>query len=175
MGIFQSRTQPDGLTESRLVLNDAHLTLWFLTHGADPNAECGLDFTPLSVAVYEAPFAIIKLLFDHGGSIKHGQLLHYAVRRDSVDRLQICQFIIDKGPPTNDVMYQDRLDCYDQFKYFGIGTPLHEAGEEGKSDIVELLLAEGADPLVRDAKGDLAIDRARRAGQSAVVKQLLSL
>ena len=72
-------------------------------------------------------------------------------------------------------MYQDRLDCYDQFRYFGIGTPLHEAAEEGKSDIVELLLAEGADPLVRDAKGDLAIDRARRAGQSAVVKKLLPL
>ena len=156
-------------------MNDPHLTLWFLTHGADPNAECGLDLTPLSVAVYEAPFAIIKLLFDHGGSIKHGQLLHYAVRRESVDRLQVCQFIIDKGPPISNVMYQDRLDCYDQFKYFGIGTPLHEAAEEGKLDVVELLLAHGADPLVRDAKGDLAIDRARRAGQSAVVKQLLSL
>ena len=81
--------------------------------------------------------------------------------------------MIDKGHPINNVMYQDHLDCYDQFKYFDIDTPLHEAVEEGKSDIVELLLAEGADPLVRDAKGDLAINRARRAGQSAVVKQLL--
>ncbi len=72
-------------------------------------------------------------------------------------------------------MYQDPLDCYDQLKYFGLCTPLLAAAEEGKSDIVELLLAEGADPLVRDAKGDLAIDRARRAGQSAVVKQLLLL
>ncbi len=72
-------------------------------------------------------------------------------------------------------MYQNRLDCYDQFKYFGIGTPLHEAAEQGKQDVVELLLAEGADPLIKDAKGELAIERAQRAGHSAVVKQLLPL
>ena len=127
------------------------------------------------MAVYEAPFAIIKLLFDHGGSIKHGQLLHYAVRRNHPDRLEVLRFIINKGPPINNVMYQDRLDCYDQFKYFGIGTPLHEAAEEGKLDMVELLIAEGADPLVRDASGELAIKRARRAGHNAVVKRLLPL
>lgn len=146
-----------------------------LDHGADPNAECGLDLTPLSVAVSEAPFAIIKLLFDHGGSIRHGQLLHYAVRRNSSDRLEVLQFIIDKGPRINNVMYQNRLDCYDQLKYFGIGTPLHEAAEEGKLDMVKLLLARGADPLITDARGKLAIERARSAGQSAVVEQLRPL
>ena len=161
--------------QSSLVLNDAKLTSWFLARGADPNAECGLDLTPLSVAVCNAPFEIIQLLFDHGGSIKHGQLLHYAVRRDSIDRLQVLQFIIDKGPPINHVMYQDRLDCYDQLMFFGIGTPLHEAAEQGKLDMVELLLARGADPLIRDARRKLAIDRARRAGQDAVVELLLPL
>ncbi|KAL9124008.1 MAG: hypothetical protein Q9217_006618 [Psora testacea] len=166
------RTKPPPLS---LALNDANLTSWFLAHGADPNAQCGLDLTPLSVAVSEAPFAIIKLLFDHGGSTRYGQLLHYAVRRNHSDRLEVLKFIISKGPPINKVMYQDRLDCYDQFKYFGIGTPLHEAAEDGKIDIVELLLAEGADPLIKDAKGELAIERARRAGRSAVVKQLLPL
>ena len=72
-------------------------------------------------------------------------------------------------------MYQDRLDCYDQFKYFGTGTPLHEPAEEGKQGIVELLLAEGADPLIKDARGELAIEWAQRAGRSVVVKQLLPL
>lgn len=156
-------------------MNDTNLTLWFLAHGANPNAECGLDFTPLSVAVFEAPFAIIKLLFDRGGSTKHGQLLHYAVRRNHADRVEVLKFIISKGVSINDLMYQNRLDCYEQLKYFGIGTPLHEAAEQGKQDVVELLLAEGADPLIKDAKGELAIERAQRAGRSAVVKQLLPL
>ena len=147
-----------------------NLTLWFLAHGADPNAECGLDLTPLSVAVAEGPFAIIELLLDPGGSTRYGQLLHYAVRRNQADHLEVIKFIISKGIPINDLMYQNRLDCYDQYTDFGIGTPLHEAAEEGKQDIVELLLAEGADPLIMDANGELAIDRAQRAGHSAVVK-----
>ena len=127
------------------------------------------------MAVSDAPFATIKLLFDHGGSIRHGQLLHYAVRRDHADRLEVLKFIINQGPPINNVMYQERLDCYDQLKYFGIGTPLHEAAQDGKLDMVKLLLAEGADPLIRDARGRLAIERARRAGRDAVVKLLLPL
>src|SRR5438876_40828 len=82
---------------------DEELTQWFLSHGADPNAGCGLDFTPLSVAVEKAPFKIIKLLFHYGGSINCGQLLHYAIRRDAPDRLEVLEFILNKGPPINHV------------------------------------------------------------------------
>ena len=96
--------------ESRPAFNDEHLTSWPLAHGVNPNAECRLDLTQLSVAGYGAPFAMIKLLFDHGGSIQHGQLLHYAVRRNHTDRLEVLGFIINKDAPNNNVMYQDRLD-----------------------------------------------------------------
>ena len=119
--------------------------------------------------------ATIKLLFAHGGSIEHGQLLHYAVRRNINDRPKVAQLLIDKGAPINDVMYQNHPESYRQMQDFGIGTPLHEAAEEGKLDMVELLIAHGADPMIRDPKGELAIDKARRAGQSEVVQQLLRL
>ncbi|KAL9103918.1 MAG: hypothetical protein Q9163_001066 [Psora crenata] len=158
-----------------LALNDEKLVMWFLSHGADPNAECGLDITPLSIAVLEAPFAIIRLLFHYGGSIKHGQLLHYAVKRDTSDRIDVLEFIISKGPSINSIMYQNRLDCYNQQKLFGIGTPLHEAAEDGKLDIVEILLSKGADPLIKDARGMLALERAQLAGHSVVVGHLLPL
>lgn len=117
-------------------MDDEELNKWFLAYGADPNAECGLDLTPLSVAVQQAPFRIVKLLFEDGGSIKHGQLLHYAVRRDLPDQLEVLEYILDKEPQINHVMYQNRLDCYYHQRAFGIGTPLHEAAGRGNLDVV---------------------------------------
>ena len=168
---------PQKLTHSRLALHDEKLTEWFLSHGADPNAECGsgLDLTPLSVAVSEAPFAVILLLFAHGGSVEHGQLLHYAVRRNSTDRVKVLEYIINKGAPINNVMYQNRLGCYYHQMAFGVGTPLHEAAEEGKLEMVELLLSRGADPLIKNARGRLAIERAERYGHTAIVERLRAL
>ncbi|KAK0355369.1 hypothetical protein LTR02_006150 [Friedmanniomyces endolithicus] len=52
------------------------LCRWFLSHGADPNAGCGLDITPLSAAVRYGPLEVIELLFNHGGTIECVQLLH---------------------------------------------------------------------------------------------------
>ncbi len=160
-----------------MAIKDRELTEWFLSHGADPNARCGsgLDLTPLSIAVCEAPFAIIMLLFDHGGSIEYGQLLHYAVRRDSNDRIEVLDFILTKGASVNDLMYQNHPGCFLHQERFGIGTPLHEAAEEGKLDVVQFLLARGASPLIRDARGKLAIERAKCHGHTAVVDHLRSL
>ncbi|KAF7131024.1 hypothetical protein CNMCM5793_003959 [Aspergillus hiratsukae] len=143
-------TTPSVLIRS---FDDERLCKWLLEHGADPNAQCLLDLTPLSVAVQLAPFTIIKLLFEHGGSIKHGQLLHYAVRRDRDDYLYVLAFLLDKGPRVNQVMYDNHPVSYEHQKPFGIGTPLHEAAAMGKMDVVDLLISRGADPSVRDARG----------------------
>ncbi len=124
------------------------------------------------MAVLSASFAMIKLLFDHGRSIKYGQLLHYAVRRNTPDRLEVLEFILNKGPPINNVMYQNRLDCYFHQMAFGTETPLHEAAGLGKLDMVESLLARGADPLIKDARGKLAIEQAESHGHTAVIKIL---
>ncbi|KAK1092541.1 hypothetical protein LTR48_004147 [Friedmanniomyces endolithicus] len=53
-------------------VEDVVLTDWFLLNGADPNARCGVDLTPLSVAVRDAPLATIRKLFEHGGSVASG-------------------------------------------------------------------------------------------------------
>lgn len=162
------------LLGDRLALDDEHLTRWLLSHGANPNAGCALDLTPLSIAVEHATFDVINLLFENGGSIRYGQLLHYAVRRDAADRLEVLSFILKKAPPINNVMYQDRLDCYYSQMAFGIGTPLHEAAEMGKLDVVRMLLGHGADPLIRDARGLLAVERAKAAGHLEVAEYLNS-
>lgn len=57
----------------RYATDDYELTNWLLSHGADPNASCGLNKTPLSAAVQYSPLEVIKLLFARGGSVKQGR------------------------------------------------------------------------------------------------------
>lgn len=157
------------------MLDDETLTRWFLAHGAKPDAGCGIDCTPLSIAVSRASFPMIKLLFSHGGTVQYGQLLQYAVKRDAADRLEVIDFLLARGTPINDIMYQNRLTNYYQQRAFGLGTPLHRAAEMGKLDVVELLVRRGADPLIRDARGKLAVERAERNGHDEIAALLRPL
>lgn len=104
--------------------------------------------------------------------IEHGQLLHYAIRRDQPDHLEVLQFILDKNPDVNRVMYKNCPQSYEPQKAFGIGTPLHEAAEMGKLDVVSILLANEADRAVKDARGETTLDRAERSNRTAVLEYL---
>ncbi|KAL8838113.1 MAG: hypothetical protein Q9170_002254 [Blastenia crenularia] len=173
----RGRSNPGPLADT---FEDEVMTQWFLDHGADPNAESKMNVTPISRAVVYASMDIIELLFNHGGphSIDHGQLLHHAVQRDKTDRLQVLEFLFTKGArrDIDQLKYHDRPDCFEMENLIiGCGTPLHEAARLGKQDIVEFLVANGANFSMRDGKGFLAVDRARQEGQSKVVEYLNSL
>ena len=112
------------------------------------------------------------MLFEYGGSIKSGQLLHYAVRRDLPDYLQVLDFILSKDPPINNVMYQEHMDSYLQPRAFALGTPLHEAAEKGKLDVVRVLIEHGAQPLIKDSRGETPQQRAARARCYSVLAYL---
>ena len=144
-------------------------------HGANPDAVCGLDITPLSIAVRDASFNIIKLLFDNGGSIKRGQLLHFAANRILPDRTEIFQYILDKGASINDIMFQNCPESYEQERYSGLGTPLHSVAVTGYLDMVEMILLKGADPSIKDSTGRLAFEVAEYHGLSAVADRLRPL
>ena len=93
-----------------MVCNES-LVRWFLTHGADPNAPAGeWDVTPLSGAVAQAPLSIIEMLFDHGGSTAHGQLVNYASDRTDPECVPILQFSVDRGAPVNNTLWEDCPD-----------------------------------------------------------------
>ncbi|KAL8782673.1 MAG: hypothetical protein Q9195_009597 [Heterodermia aff. obscurata] len=157
---------------------DHELSQWCLEHGADPNRKAEiLDITPLSWAVQEASFDTIKLLFDYGGerSINHGQLLHFAVDRQLPDQLEVLQYIVDKGPAINNIMYQNDPMSYAWRKDFGVTTALHRASETGNLAAVQLLLAHYADPWIRDTAGKLAVDVAEKGGHDAIVDLLRPL
>lgn len=153
---------------SRLAIDDSNLIDWFFAHGASPNAKCTLDLTPLSVAVQFADASIIRKFFSHGGSIEHGQLLHYAVRRDLDDCIDIILYILSQGAPVNDVMYQHRSDSWALQQAFGLGTPLHDAARLGKLDAARVLLDHGADCMIKDSLGFTPLQTAEENQHEAV-------
>lgn len=158
------------LTVSRYAMDDRDLTKWFLDHGADPNKRCRLrDCTPLSYAVHNAPFDIIMLLFEEGGEIHQGQLLHYAAMRNEGNSIQVLSFIYDQDPDFNRSRLNKLLD-EDYPEYFmnertGLCTPLHYASMSGSAEMVCFLKAKGAvsrkDPYNRTPLG-YAIRRGHR-------------
>jgi hypothetical protein len=114
---------------------------------------CSWDLTPMSEAMCLASLDAINLLFDRGGNIKRGQLLYNAVQRASPDARELVSFLLDRGISINDIQYQNYARSWRDRFPFGLGTPLHYAAQEGKVQLVKLLLYRGADPTVKDTKG----------------------
>ncbi|KAF7623202.1 ankyrin repeat-containing domain protein [Aspergillus flavus] len=157
-------TDIDSLVPSALVyaFEDVELLDWFLDHGADPNKESRIrDCTPLSYAVMEAPFNIVKYLFENGGQLKRGQLLHYAAMRRKDDSYEVLQFIYNEDPDYNELQINKLLDegtSHHLMNYrSGLGTPLHYAASSGSVDMVSFQLDKGAahrlDPYHRSPIG----------------------
>lgn len=116
--------------------------------------------------------SIIRSLFDHGGSVLYGQLLHYAVRRDLPDQADVLDFILSQKPPINHVMYEEHPQSYFRQRMFSLGTPLHEAAEQGKLDVVRKLLESGSHPLIKDSSGNIPLQRAQKTGRDTVIGYL---
>ncbi|KAI7281680.1 hypothetical protein KC343_g1238 [Hortaea werneckii] len=167
--------EPLGLTTPSalaLAVEDRALVSWFLERGASPNAQCSLDLTPLSIAVQFSSMSIIQSLFDYGGSVQYGQVVHYAVRRDLPDQHDVLDFILSKNPPINHIMYQEHPQSYFRQRMFGLGTQLHEAAGKGKLEMVKKLIDLGTHPLIRDSCGKIPLQRAQKAGEDSIVVYL---
>ncbi|KIW64199.1 hypothetical protein PV04_09152 [Phialophora macrospora] len=135
-------------------LFDAELVRWLIEHGADPNARCRYDITPLSVAAGSASREVIELLFELGASVQYGQPLHCAVRANRED--DIVELLLEKGASPNAVMFQDHPVSFCQFECLGLGTPLHEAARQKNDRLMQLLLKHGANPQIRNTFGEFA-------------------
>ncbi|KAJ9638605.1 hypothetical protein H2204_004081 [Knufia peltigerae] len=139
-----------------VAISDPSLTKWLLQRGADPNARCRFDITPLSIAAQEASLKVIEILMEFGASTSYGQPLHYAVRYDRPDN--IIQYLIHAGALVNQLMFQTHLPSFYHFKHLGLGTPLHEAAHQKSKRIIRLLLRNGADPNIADTLGLLPLN-----------------
>lgn len=129
----------------------------------------------MTTAIKTASRDVIDLLFEHGGSIEHGQLIHAAVRRTLPDYLEVMRMLLDKGCDVNTIEYHNHKLGYELWtSWRPLGTPLHEAAAHGRVDLVKFLLDHGADPKLPDSKGDLPIDYAKKENHSEIVDLLKS-
>ncbi|KAK3616232.1 hypothetical protein LTR56_026093 [Elasticomyces elasticus] len=154
---------------------DESLVSWFLSNGADPNARCEMDVTPLSTAVGCAPLPIIKQLFAHCplSTPLRGQLLHWAARRTSDDADDVAQFVLERCRPNlNKILYGDDAFSYEVRKVVGLGTALHEAARMGRPSVVQMLLRKGTDISIRDSRGNTALEVAELYENHAAVSLL---
>ncbi|PLB47556.1 ankyrin [Aspergillus steynii IBT 23096] len=146
--------------------DDPDLATWFLKHGADPNKRCQLrDATPLSYAIFKAPFEIIELFFQYGGSTEHGQLLHYASMRLDANGLEIPKYLLSKSrrvmDSVNRLLDEGYLEYTMDFR-FGLCTPVQYAARAGSLASVRFLVEHGADPWRLDPYKRTALSYAVR-------------
>lgn len=147
------------------------MVAWLLDHGADPNQQCVIDLTPLSLTVESAPLSVIQLMLSRGGDVRKGQLLHHAIERHS-DNIAILSLLLGKGADINSTMYEDHYPSRALFSFMDLGTPLHKAAELGKADVVRYLVSKGANLNNKDAKGRTALEYARMLNQREVTDAL---
>jgi ankyrin repeat protein len=127
------------------------------------NAVATDGFYPLGLAAYFKHPSAVRLLLDRGANPNQAAAnaakvtaLHAAV---SSNQAQIVEWLLDAGA---DVNARQQIDY----------TPLMGAAANARTDILELLLARGADPSLRTTDGKNAADLARDHGHEHVAVRL---
>ncbi|GAB7366157.1 hypothetical protein MBLNU230_g7719t1 [Neophaeotheca triangularis] len=164
-----SRTKPPVLG---YIARSEELTRWFLDHGADPNARCDWDLTPLSVAIGEGSLSAIYLMIQYGGDTRKGQLLHFVSERSSPDQLALMDHLIASGASVNARMFETDKQSWLENHAFGMGTSLHKAAEIGKVEVVKYLIGQGSDHCLLDSVGRTAFDLAVARGFTTIARIL---
>ena len=115
--------------------------------------------SPLMMAALKGYLPQAKRLIERGAEVnKPGWApLHYAASNPEPVGLEIARLLLE---------HHAYIDAESPNKT----TPLMMAARYGRDPVVQLLLDEGADPLLRNEKGLSAIDFARQAGRAASVE-----
>jgi ankyrin repeat protein len=156
--------------------NQVDVCLALIEGGADVNAAEGEFNTPLHYAVgrpadeqprasTEVYLQIIRLLLDKGANVNAKNIagltpLHTAVLRRGEPAA--VELLIARGAAVNAVADQQGW------------IPLHGAAGSGRLDLVDILLAHGADRTAKDGRGLTPAQVAKGAGHAAIVKRLES-
>ncbi|KAK0363336.1 hypothetical protein LTS16_011272 [Friedmanniomyces endolithicus] len=136
-----------------------------LANGADPNAGFEYD-TALSRAALAGSPETVQMLLSHGGDVKRGQVLHWAVHRHE-STCEVLEMLLKRGASPDQVEFDGVLPIWTYLQVLGI--PLHKAVTLKKRDVVALLLEYGADPDKQDTSGKTARMIAEELGLDSIV------
>lgn len=161
---------------------DMDLLHYILEHGGDPGRipsapypRWAYKYSPIDVCAFRtirwvgkdiergsANTEAAKLLVKYGATLEATDALNLAVIEGDVD---LARFFIDLGCDVNFVR-----DIDDPSGITGVsGGALHLAVMNGQIDMVQLLLARDASPLLKDINGVTALEDARRSQDSKVL------
>ena len=129
--------------------------------GIDVNAASAQNETALMMACIKGELGIVQELIKRGADInREGWApLHYAASADRPQTLDIVKLLIEESA------YIDAASPNGS-------TPLMIAAQYSSEAVVDLLLKEGADVVLRNQQGLTAVDFARRAGRLYMVERL---
>lgn len=114
----------------------------------------------------------VKLLFERGGDIKKGQLIHHAVEGAPQDVIEMLDLLLQMGAQLNERKCENHWPSWNMTFFMGLGTPLHEATRGRNLQVVDYLLRKGADVKVKDSMHRTALYYASREGFSEISKLL---
>lgn len=125
--------------------------------------------TALHLAIKIKKLDIAKLLIGvksisiNAGDYKCDTALHYALR--FINNQDAVRLLL--GVKKININAQNEFGC----------TPLHLAAHFGKEEILNILLKFGADPFVKDERGETALDKAAKFGgaQMALILAMIEL
>jgi palmitoyltransferase len=171
------------LGQCSLLTYDPKITRFLLENGAKPNSQRNENgAAPLAGLCFERKIACVKLLLANGadpnlGRPESGETpLHHAVcgKRAGRDQLRIVTALLEAGANPNQPAETGIIsDNFMRDVRVRGETPLHRAAAFASKEVIEALLAAGADRLVRDAHGDTALSWGSLHGRDSEILKLL--
>ena len=135
-----------------------------LTAGVDVNATGpdGQNRTALMLAAYNGHTELVAMLIDSGGDVNAADIANRtALMYVSTGPFpETVQLLLDRGAKVNIIDNNEKW------------TALMFAAAEGQAEVVEKLLAAGADTTHKDIDGDTAADFAAQNGHTQVAKMI---
>ncbi len=149
---------------------NVELTKFLLDEGADPNnGYFSGDYESLVWAILgsNASLDIVRLLLAQGTVVKGTGALIAAAEHGNLEAVKL---LLEHGQKTGDLDLEEleEYGSYDHRKGDDEGTALYKAAAEGHSEIVDVLLQNGADPGFKDTKGRSVADIAEEKGYKAI-------
>ncbi|KAK4561030.1 hypothetical protein LTR86_004985 [Recurvomyces mirabilis] len=159
----------DGPSALGYAVKNETLVTWLLQRGADPNAGYKYD-TPLSRAALTGSIDVLNTMLSHGGDVQRGQVLHWAVERQS-DCCEVVTILLRRGASPNQMEFDGVFPIWSVLQI--LGTPLHKAVALGKAEVVARMLEYGADPEKKDTAGKTARAMAIELGRDDILSLIV--